>query len=158
MEVKMWVIMRCFLQAAYVSGMWTENMFMISIRHHNLHSHKLHVESTISFLSEACFGLRVLSLPASACVSVHRSHVLNICLCQSRARRRDSSSPPSRTNNLDRECKTPLLRSYGFCGAIDLNFKGQFCIEMKFYRFWAIPSNHHLFKLGFPNSDKKNAS
>ena len=74
-------------------------------------------------LPEASFGLRVLSLPASVCVSVPPS--VRVCgnLLFVRAITRDRfmlGSP-----NLDQRCKRPWLRSLLFCGTIDHDLQGQ---------------------------------
>ena len=75
------------------------------------------------FLTEASFGLRVLSSPASVCVSV--------CVCVSlcvnhllvRAITRDLFKLGS--PNLDQRCKRPWLRSLLFLGVIDIDLQGQ---------------------------------
>ena len=71
------------------------------------------------FLSEASFGLRVLSLPASVCVSV--------CLCVNHLLVRGITRDPFKLGspNLDHRCKRPCLRALIFWGVIDLDFQGQ---------------------------------
>ena len=66
----------------------------------------------LKFLPAVSFGLRVLSLPASECVSV----CLSVCLsvCQSLACPRDNSGPINLGSpNLDQRCKRPWLTHWG---------------------------------------------
>ena len=76
-----------------------------------------------SFLPEASFGLRVLSLPACVCVCVRVS--VNHELVQAIIHQPFKLGSP----NLDQRCKRPWLRALLFCGAIDLDLQGQ--IELK---------------------------
>ena len=73
----------------------------------------------LSFLPEANFGLRVLSSPASVCVSV--------CVCVNHLLVRAITWDPFKLGspNLDQRCKRPWLRSLLFWGAIDLDLQGQ---------------------------------
>ena len=75
------------------------------------------------FLPEASFGLRVLSLPASVCVSV----CLSVRLCVNHLLVRALTRVPFKLGspNLDQRCKRPWLRSLLFCGLIDLDLQGQ---------------------------------
>ena len=79
--------------------------------------------SSISFLPEASFGLRVLSLPASVCLCVCLSLCVSVNPELVRAINHDAFKlePP----NLDKRCKTTWLRSLLFWGAIDLDLQGQ---------------------------------
>ena len=96
---------------------------------------KMLADNTISFLPEASFGLRVLSLPLSVRPSVTKfvraitHHPFKL------------GSP-----NLDHRCKTPWLRSLLFWGAIDLDLQDQ--IWLKKSNFLASPlleiHNHHI--------------
>ena len=72
-----------------------------------------------AFLSEASFGLRVLSLPASVCVSVRP--------CVNHELVRAITHHPFKLGspNLDHRCKRPWLRSLLFLGVIDLDIQGQ---------------------------------
>ena len=72
---------------------------------------------TCLFLPEASFGLRVLSSPASVCVSV----------CVNQLLVRPITWDPFKLGlpNLDQRCKSPWLRSLLFGGAIGLDFQGQ---------------------------------
>ena len=78
----------------------------------NLHLH-------LSSLPEASFGLRVLSSPASVCVSV--------CVCVNHLLVRAITWDLFKLGspNLDQRCKRPWLRSLLFWGAIDLDLQGQ---------------------------------
>ena len=68
-----------------------------------------------NFLPEASFGLRVLSLPASVCVSVHPC--INHELVRLITRHPFKLGSP----NLHHRCKRPWLRSLLFWGVIDLD-------------------------------------
>ena len=82
-----------------------------------------------TFLPEASYGLRVLSLPASVCVCV----CVCMCVCVSVNHQfvRTITCHPLKLQspNLDQKCKTPWLRSLLFLGFIDLDLQGQ--IELK---------------------------
>ena len=73
----------------------------------------------ISFLPEASFGLRVLSLPASVCLCV--------CVCGNHLLVRAITCHPFKLEspNLDQNSKTPWLKSLLFWGLIDLELQGQ---------------------------------
>ena len=72
-----------------------------------------------AILPEASFGLRVLSSPASVCVSV--------CVCVNHLLVRAITWDPFKLEspNFDQRCKRPWLRSLLFWGAIDLDHQGQ---------------------------------
>ena len=80
-----------------------------------------------AFLPEASFGLRVLSLPASVCVSVRPSVRPSVRLCGNHLLVRAITHHPFKLGspNLDHRCKIPWLRSLLFCGVIDLDLQGQ---------------------------------
>ena len=73
----------------------------------------------VTFLPEASFGLRVLSLPASVCVYV--------CVCGNHLLVRTITCHPFKLEspNLDQKSKTPWLRFLLFWGLIDLELQGQ---------------------------------
>ena len=105
------------------------------------------------FLPEASFGLRVLSSPASVCVSV--------CVCQSVCQ---SLACPITWDpfklgspNLDQRCKRPWLRSLLFWGAIDLDLQGQIQLQSQNLPHFELVRTitHHPFKLGSPNLDQR---
>ena len=77
----------------------------------------------MAFLPEASFGLRVLSLPASACLCVCLSVCVSVNpeLVRAINHHTFKLEPPK----LDKRCKTTWLRSLLFCGAIDLDLQGQ---------------------------------
>ena len=81
----------------------------------------IYSENLLSFLPEASFGLRVLSLPASVCVCV------SVCLCVNHLLVRAITRDPFKLGspNLDQRCERPWLRSLLFWGAIDLDLQGQ---------------------------------
>ena len=79
----------------------------------------LHSTSVLSFLPEASFGLQVLSLPASVCVSIRPS--VRVCGTHLITRHPFKLGSP----NLDHRCKRPWLRSLLFWGLIDLDLQGQ---------------------------------
>ena len=70
-----------------------------------------------SFLPEASFGLRVLSLPACVCVCLSVNHQLVRAVTHQPFK---LESP-----NLDQRCKRPWLRSLLFFEMIDLQLQGQ---------------------------------
>ena len=76
-----------------------------------------------SFVPEASFGLRVLSLPAYVCVCV----CLFVCLCVNHLLVRAITRDPFKLGspNLDQRCKIPWLISLLFWWAIDLDLHGQ---------------------------------
>ena len=104
-----------------------------------------------SFLPEANFGLRVLSLPASVCVSVR--------LCVNHELVRAITHHPFQLGspNLDQRCKRPWWRSLLFCGTIDCDLQGQIELQSQnlphFELVHAI--THHQLELQFPNLEQK---
>ena len=76
-----------------------------------------------SFLPEASYGLRVLSLPASVCVCV----CMCVCVSVNHEFVRAITHHPFklRSPNLDHRCKRPWLRSLLFWGVIDLDLQGR---------------------------------
>ena len=103
----------------------------------------------ISFLPEASFGLRVLSLPACVCVCVSVNHEFVRAITHQQFK---LGSP-----NLDQRCKRPWLRALLFCGMIDRDLQGQIELQCKnlphFELVHAI--THHQLKLQFPNLEQK---
>ena len=85
----------------------------------------------IGFLPEASFGLRVLSLPASVCVSV----CLSVGVCGNHLLVRAITHHPFQLGspNLDHRCKRPWLRSLSFWGWLTLTFKVKFNFKVKSY-------------------------
>ena len=73
-----------------------------------------------SFLPEASFGLRVLSLPASVCVCVSVWLCVNHLLVRAITRDLFKLGSP----NLDQRCIRPWLRSLLFLGPIELDLQG----------------------------------
>ena len=75
------------------------------------------------FLPEASFGLRVLSLPASVCVSVRPS----VRPCCNHLLVRAITHHPFKLGspNLDHRCKRSWLRSLLFWGVIDFDLQGK---------------------------------
>ena len=112
-----------------------------------------HVRSVASavldgfFLPEASFGLRVLSLPVSVCVSV--------CPCGNHLLVRAITHHTFKLGspNLDHRCKRPWLRSLLFWGVIDLDLQGQIWLRSQKLPLFELVGRitHHLFKLGSPN-------
>ena len=104
----------------------------------------------LSFLPKACFGLLVLSLPASVHPSVSPSVTKFV---------RAITHHPFKLGspNLDQRCKRPWLRSLLFCGMIDHDLQGQIELQSKnlphFELVYAI--THHQLKLQFPNLEQK---
>ena len=76
-----------------------------------------------TFLPEASFGLRVLSLPASVCLCIRPS----VCVCGKHLLVRAITHHPFKLGspNLDHRCKRPWLRSLLFLEVIDLDLQGQ---------------------------------
>ena len=79
------------------------------------------------FLPEASFGLRVLSSPASVCLSVC------LCVCINHLLVRTITHQPFtlESPNLDERHKTPWLRCLLFLGVIDLDLQGQIQLESR---------------------------
>ena len=108
-----------------------------------------------TFLPEASFGLRVLSLPASVCLCVRPS----VCVCGKHLLVCVITHHPFKLGspNLDNRCKRPWLRSPLFLGVIDLDLKGQIDLQSQnlphFELVHAI--THHQLKLQFPNLEQK---
>ena len=102
-------------------------------------------------LPEASFGLRVLSSPASVCVSV--------CVCVNHLLVRAITWDPFKLGspNLDQRCKRPWLRSLLFWGAIDLDLQGQIYLQSQNLPHFELVRTitHHPFKLGSPNLDQR---
>ena len=84
-----------------------------------------------SLLPEASFGLRVLSLPASVCVSVRPS----VRVCGNHLLVRAITRDPFKLGspNLDQRCKRPWLRSLLFWGQLTLTFKVKFNLKLRIY-------------------------
>ena len=103
-----------------------------------------------SFLPEASFGLRVLSLPASVRPSVSPSVTKFV---------RAIAHQPFKLGslNLDQRCKRPWLRSLLFCGKIDCDRQGQIELQsqnLPHFDFVHVIT-HHQLKLQFPNLKQK---
>ena len=101
----------------------------------------------ISFLPEAGFGHRLLSLPASVCPYVHMS--VNAELARARTHH------PFKFGS--RVSKKTLLRSLLFCGAIDFDLQGQIYLKSpNLPNFELVRTiTHQLFKLGSPHLDQR---
>ena len=82
-----------------------------------------------SFLPEASFGLRVLSLPASVCLCVR----VSVCVCVNHGLVRTIThhSFKLESPNLEQRCKRPRLRSLLF-----------FFWKSNFTPFWACPPHN----------------
>ena len=105
-----------------------------------------------SFLPEASFGLRVLSLPASVCVCL--SVCVNHLLVRAITRDQFKLGLP----NLDHICKRPWLRSLLFWGVIDLDLQGQIELQsqnLPYFDKLVHAITHHQLKLQFPNLEQK---
>ena len=100
-------------------------------------------------LPEVSFGLWVLSLPASLCVSVCPCVCVNHLLVREIAWDQFMLGSP----NLEQRCKTPWLRPLSFWRAIDCDLPDQLYLEhKKLPHLWFVrTTNHHPFKLGSPN-------
>ena len=87
--------------------------------HHEEHTQQVSKDDWL--VPEASFGLWVLSLPASVCVSVC------VSLCGNHLLVRAITWDPFKLGspNLDQRCKRPWLRSLLFWGAIDLDLQGE---------------------------------
>ena len=107
--------------------------------------------SQTSLLPEVSFGLRVLSLPASVCVS--------LCVCISHLFVRVITRDPFKLGspNLDRRCKRPWLRFLLFWEAIDLDLRGQSQLKSQNLPHFELVRTitHYPFKLGSPNLDQR---
>ena len=105
----------------------------------------------IWFLPEASFGLRVLSLPASVCVSIRPC--VNHELIRAITHHLFKLGFP----NLDHRCQRPWLRSLLFLGVIDLDLQSQIQLQIQnlphFELVHAI--TYHQLKLQFPNLEQK---
>ena len=79
------------------------------------------------FLPEASFGLRVLSLPVSAC--------LRVCVCGNHQFLRTTTHHLFKLGspNLDHVCKRPCLRFLLFLGGNLQTFKVKFNLKLKIY-------------------------
>ena len=97
---------------------------------YHMHSSLL-TNCCLSFLPEASFGLRVLSLPACVCVCLFVNHELVRAIIHQPFK---PGSP-----NLDQRCKRPWLRSLLFCGVIDGDLQGQIGLESQnLPYFWLV--------------------
>ena len=107
--------------------------------------------TVLCFLPEASFGLRVLSLPASVCVSV--------CLCVNHQFVRAITRHPFKLEspNLEHRCKTPWFRLLWFWGVIDPDLQGQIELESRILPHFELVRTItcHPFKLESPNLDQK---
>ena len=104
------------------------------------------------FLSEASFGLRVLSLPASVCVCVCPSVRQSLLLVRAITRDPFKLGSP----NLDQRCKRPWLISLLFWGAIDHDLQGQIQLKSQNLPHFELVRTiaRYPFKLGSPNLDQ----
>ena len=104
-----------------------------------------------TFLPEASFGLRVLSLAACVCMCV--------CVSVNHEFVRTITHQPFKLGspNLDQRCKRPWLRALLFCGMIDSDLQGQIELQSQnlphFELVHAI--THYQLKLQFPNLEQK---
>ena len=104
----------------FTTGQWCVNLMFSVMLAWKIYWTNSRIELRLS-LSEASFGLRVLSLPASVCVSV----CLYVCVNHEFVRAITLHPFKLESPNLKRRCKTPCLRSLLFCGVIDLDLQGQ---------------------------------
>ena len=106
-----------------------------------------------SFLPEASFGLRVLSLPASVCLCVCVRPCVNHELVRAITHHPFQLGSP----NLDQRCKRPWLRSLLFCGMIDRDLQGQIELQSQNLPHFELVHTitHHQLKLQFPNLEQK---
>ena len=109
----------------------------------------------LTFLPDASFGLRVLSLPASVCLCVR----LSVCVCVKHLLVHAITYHPFKLGslNLDHRCKIPWLRSLLFWGWLTLTFKVKFNFKVKiFHHFEFVHAmTHHQLNLQFPNLEQK---
>ena len=130
--------------------------YFFKVRHVFVKSRKtgkfcMYLPVFIWFLPEARFGLRVLSLHVSVCVSVRPS--VRVCgnhllVCAITHYPFKLGSP-----NLHHRCKRPWLRYLLFWGVIDLDLQGQIWLQSQKLPHFELVGKiaHHLFKLGSPN-------
>ena len=87
------------------------------------------------FLPEASFGLRVLSLPASVCVSVRPT----VRVCGNHLLVRAITHHPFKLGspNLDHRCKRPWLKPYCFGGDWPWPSRSNLTSKSKVTPFWA---------------------
>ena len=105
-----------------------------------------------TFLPEASFGLRVLSLPAlSVCVCVRP------CVYHELVRTITHHPVQLGSPNLDHRCKIPWLRSLLFLGVIDPDIQGQIELQSQNLPHFELVRaiTHHPFELGPPNLDQR---
>ena len=102
-------------------------------------------------LPEASFGLRLLSSPASVCLSVCLS------VCHEFVRAITHHPFKLESPNLKYRCKRPWLRSLLLMGVIDVDLQGQIQLESLILpHFEPVRTiTGHLFKLESPNLDQK---
>ena len=106
----------------------------------------------LQFLSEASFGLRVLSLPSSVCVPVCVCESVNPELVRTITHHPFKLEPP----NLDKRCKIAWLRSRLFLERSTLTFKVKSNSEVQICPFGLVRTiTHQPFKLGSPNLDQR---
>ena len=104
-----------------------------------------------SMLPEASFGLRVLTSPASVCVSVWMC--INHLLVHTITHQPFTLESP----NLNERRKTPWLRCLLFLGVINFDIQGQIWLESRILPHFELVCTitFHLFKLESPHLDQK---
>ena len=117
----------------------------------------MHISTQVSlyFLPEASFGLRVLSLPTSVCVSMR----LFVRVCGNHLLVRAITQNPFKLglSNLDQRCKRPWLRSILFWEAIDFDLQGQIKLKSQNLPHFELVRTitHYPLELGSPNLDQR---
>ena len=94
--------------------------------------------SSVFFLPQASFGLRVLSSPASVSVCVC------VSLCVNHLLVRTITWDPFKLGslNLDQRCKRPWLRSLWFWGNWPWTSRSNVTSKSEFTPFWACPDHN----------------
>ena len=106
---------------------------------------------SLSFLPDASFGLRVLSVPVPVCVC------LSVCKCVSTLSypRDNFGHIQTRITKLGAEAQTPWLRFLIFLGLIGLDFHGQISLKIQnFINAWLLQqitggTNIYMYMLHF---------
>ena len=107
----------------------------------------------IVLLSEASFGLRILSTAASVGLCVR----VCVCINHELVRTITHHSFKLESPNFDQRCKTPWFRSLLFLGMIDVDCQGQIKLENQILPHLELvrTTTHQPFKLESPNMDRK---
>ena len=122
--------------------MWSNGLLLET--HNHSRCRIIFLRSCQSFLPEASFGLRVLSLPASVCVCV----CLSVCLsvCQSLACPGDNSGPvQARIAKFGPKMQKTLVKApIVFGGNWPWPSRSNLTSKSEFTQFWACPDHNSL--------------